>query len=394
VAGFGGQGNGANQLSSPTDVAIEQFADGTPRAYIVLDDGNHRVQRCAVGESTCTTMVDGTACGADGFQNAWAFAVEQVAVPVPPAECTVGFLRCPIPSSESSHPYTVLGNESSGSSCSIQAGDGLRFLSFAVDECNTTTIKDAVKETYYATLIPVNNGPIEFVGEGNVVLECRCEVITYADTVTNVSDVENPLVQRGVNGSSDFEPVLRVFVDEVYSTEWQDYVPGENDSGLDNFYFQVESGDANDTVGLLGCTTAPSADENDALTYALVDEACDAGLFQVRSLESPSPHIARIVTRAFLFVNQDRVHFRCAVVRCAADDATCGFCGSGRRLSDNPASRVKVVSVVASLPAPPSGSGVLQLGETEEMSATLHCASALSALICLVAGCATLIVAA
>merc|ERR1711915_206067 len=155
------------------------------------------------------------------------------------------------------------------------------------------------------------------------------------------------------------------------------YVPGEDDSALMNFYFQVESDDANDD-----------------LTYTLVDEDCDAGLFEVRRLESPSPHIARIATRAFLFSNQDRVHFRCAVVRCAAGDATCGSCGAGRRLRDNPTSPAKVVSVKASFPAPSSGSGVLQLGETEEMSATLHCTSALSALIYLVAACATLMVAA
>lgn len=271
----------------------------------------------------------------------------------------MGYLRCPIPDGQN---YTVLGSEGLGN-CSVQHGAASQFLSFAIDECNTSTVTEDGKETYHATLIPATRGPVEFFGSISAI-RCSCEVVTSAVSVgVNISNLVNPSGDQEVTGSSTFEPELRVFASNSFSTP---LVAGEAPPAMTNFYLEVASSSTDDHIGVLQCLTAPSSDEDDVLTQMLVGAACDAGVFGVRRLESPSKHIMRIETLAFKFRGFDSVHIRCTVVRCAIDSATCGSCGAVRRLSA-PASDDTVGLVVASFVAPAStGDGsIMELGETK-----------------------------
>ena len=101
----------------------------------------------------------------------------------------------------------------------------------------------------------------------------------------------------------------------------------------------------------------------------LVGAACDAGVFGVVRLESPSKHIMRIETLPFKFRGFDTVHLRCTVVRCAIDSTSCGSCGAVRRLSA-PALNDTVGLAVASFVAPAStGDGsIIELGGTKVLA--------------------------
>ena len=183
----------------------------------------------------------------------------------------------------------------------------------------------------------------------------------------DITNLVNPSADQEVTGSSAFEPELRVFASDSFSTP---LVAGEAPPATMKFYLEVASSNTDDHIGVLECLTAPSSDEDDVLTQVLVGTACEAGIFGVRRLESPSKHVMRIETLAFKFRDFSSVHIQCTVGRCAIDSATCGSCGAARRLSVS-ASDDTVGLAVASFVAPAStGDGsIIELGDAKGLAA-------------------------
>lgn len=257
----------------------------------------------------------------------------------------MGYLHCPVPDGDEN--YTVLGSEGLDK-CTFQHGAGSHFLSFAISDCNTSTVTEDGKQTYHATLVPRMRGPIEFSNE--IAIGCSCEVITFADLKgVSVDGLENNAEEK-VTGLNVFEPEMRVYASNSFTTT---LVHGQAPRAMANYYIEIASLDADDHIGVGECSTAPSADEDDELTRVFVSgDACEGGNFGVRRLENPLKNILRMETLAFKFRGFDTVHLRCTVVRCDIDSTTCGSCGVGRRLSasasaDQPSVGVAVASFVA-----------------------------------------------
>jgi len=397
VAGGNGQGSAANQLDFPHGVAVEKAADGSVAAYVVADEQNNRVQRCAPADGgSCTTVAGGNGMGSAANQLFLpTFVLTEEAPPpsttstattstftssstssssssrtlttstssssttLPAAECSVDRMVCPVPEEQAAYNYTILGSEDAGGSCSMQASGSSRFFDFGITECNISVVVDAAGErTHYATLVPaVSPGGLELLDLPSIL--CVCDVAMRAQASATISKVVSADLRKDVEGASAFAPELRLFPNASFAAP---LAAGEPMPRTTQFFFEVSTPNAADHVGILNCSTAPTADEHDARARELVDDGCAAGVFGV-SVVAASANMLRLSTRAFKFSGTPDVHIRCVAVRCAS--SPCGSCTSSRRLSQGQPDQGQVAfgTAVLTFQVPTHmGMDVLELG--------------------------------